>query len=49
MKKIIVYILVAISLMFGTYRYTMKNLQVDVYGNTAVITVYGQMDIYEIN
>ena len=48
MKRFILFLLVAVCIIHGTIIYTMQHIHVDVYGDTAVLTVYGQMYTYHI-
>lgn len=52
MKRILIAIIIAVALLvtaFLSYRITMRNIRIEVEGDTAYLTVYGQTDVYDMN
>lgn len=48
MKKLFIFLIVAVCIAYGTFMYTIKSMHIDVYDDQAVVTVYGQMYVYDI-
>ena len=51
-RRFLIVVIIAVALLvtaFLSYRITMRNIRIEVEGETAYLTVYGQTDIYDMN